>query len=355
MVQAQTGDVILWNRLGSDVEVTNSEMGPNGTIIPGPLPLTYDALQFGNGVRTHGSVSVGFHSRVRFFFDPANKLADKGTMAFWVRPDYGSDYGGIARWIDIPEDKGTPARVDEAAPYIYWRGWERAIAYGICQGNRICQQINVSGPEISFRAGDTLHVAIAWDLNGINGTGDKIRAYFNGKQVAASTSFDWPHGVPLSGPEMGGSDYNQYAAVDNLVIYDFAKTDFSDRFNENPIPSCEGVLPKLSALISSKTGTQDARTWTVTLSNKSYCPALKAQIDGLKLTQTYGVACTPVITSPASFPLELGDIAANGKASGPVTINFSACPNTARFSAKITYSANDGAVKGSKTLNNQYR
>ena len=119
--------------------------------------------------------------------------------------------------------------------------------------------------------------------------------------------------------------------------------------------TCEGVLPELSALISSKTGTQDARKWTVTLSNKSYCPGQNAQIDSLKLTQTYGVACTSVITSPAAFPLALGDIAANGKASGPVTINFSACPSTARFTARITYSANDGAVKGSKTLNNQFR
>ena len=121
------------------------------------------------------------------------------------------------------------------------------------------------------------------------------------------------------------------------------------------VPSCDDTPPKLSTLVSSKSGAQDARRWTITVLNGSYCPAQNVQVDDFKLTQTAGIACTPVITSPTAFPLVLGDIAANGKASGPVTINFSACPSTARFTARITYSANDGAVKGSKTLNNQFR
>jgi N-acetylneuraminic acid mutarotase len=118
---------------------------------------------------------------------------------------------------------------------------------------------------------------------------------------------------------------------------------------------CSQVPAVLSALISGKSGTQDARKWTITVSNSSYCPGQNAQVDGLKLTQTYGIACTPVITSPTAFPLQLGDIAAQGKASGDVTINFSGCASTARFTAKISYSANDGAVKSTKTLNNQFR
>ena len=119
---------------------------------------------------------------------------------------------------------------------------------------------------------------------------------------------------------------------------------------------CTEALAKLAALVTGKAGSQDARQWTIDLSNLSSCRAAdRAQIDAFKLNQTYGTACTPVIFSPTTFPLALGDIAANGKASGPVTINFSACPSTARFTARITYSANDGAVKGSKTLNNQFR
>lgn len=120
-----------------------------------------------------------------------------------------------------------------------------------------------------------------------------------------------------------------------------------------PPQDCSLTPPVLSALISSKTGIQSARQWTITLT--STCFADNAQIDGLALTQTFGAACTPAITNPTTFPLKVGDIEAHGETSGVVTINFSGCANNARFSAKVTFSANNGAAHGSKTLNNQYR
>ena len=346
VVQAQSGGVVLWNKLGSQAEVTNSEIGPNGVITPGRIPMAYLPVQFDSGLHTYGNYG-GPQEAVRFLFDSQNALGDRGTVAFWVRADHGSDASGLYRWSNYYEQ---PSGLYIGAG-INW--YFSHIRYELC-GTGGCVLLDAPNSATRFATGEVVHVAIAWDLRGIEGTRDTVRGYFNGEHVV-SASGKWIAGLPLSGFVAGNSDGIQGATIDNLVIYDFAKTDFSDRFNENPLPSCDGVLPKLTALISNKTGTQDARTWTVTLSNKSYCPGQGAQINGLKLTQTYGVACTPVITSPASFPLELGDIAANGKVNGPVTINFSACPSNARFSAKITYSANDGAVKGSKTLNNQYR
>jgi hypothetical protein len=118
--------------------------------------------------------------------------------------------------------------------------------------------------------------------------------------------------------------------------------------------SCEGVPPKLAALITGKTGTRASRTWTIALSNVGECPASAAQIDGVVLTQTYGSSCTPRIKVPASFPLGVGDIPAGGRVLGGVTFDFTGCPTAARFTAKIGFSANGGAV-GSKTLYNQYR
>lgn len=120
---------------------------------------------------------------------------------------------------------------------------------------------------------------------------------------------------------------------------------------------CEGALPKLSALISGKTGSQNARTWNLSLTNKNSCATVaeNAQIDGLVLSQTAGSACTPVITSPLSFPLGVGNIQANSQASGTATIDFTGCPNNARFIATIPFSSNNGGVVGSKTLNNQFR
>jgi hypothetical protein len=118
---------------------------------------------------------------------------------------------------------------------------------------------------------------------------------------------------------------------------------------------CEGVPPNLSALISSKSGTQNARSWNLSLSNKGSCPAENAQIDELILSQTVGTTCTPVITSPLSFPLGIGNIPAGSQASGTATIDFTGCTNNARFKATIPFSSNNGEASGTKTLNNQLR
>jgi hypothetical protein len=93
-------NVFFWNKLGSNYEVTHSETGPNGEITQGNPPITYSPLQFGNGIHTYGNSSSG--AWVKFLFDKPNSLGDKGALAFWVRPDHGSDDGGIRRWLNGP-------------------------------------------------------------------------------------------------------------------------------------------------------------------------------------------------------------------------------------------------------------
>jgi hypothetical protein len=78
-------------------------------------------------------------------------------------------------------------------------------------------------------------------------------------------------------------------------------------------------------------------------------------LNSFSLTQTFGAACTPIITSPASFPAAMGNIAPAGNASIPVTIDFTGCAATARFRLVTSESANSGTVSGSFTLNNQYQ
>jgi Concanavalin A-like lectin/glucanases superfamily len=118
---------------------------------------------------------------------------------------------------------------------------------------------------------------------------------------------------------------------------------------------CEGALPNLSALISSKSGTHNARSWNLSLANKGGCPAENAQIDSLLLTKTFGIKCTHVITSPLLFPLGIGNIPVGSQASGTATIDFTGCANNARFKAIIPFSSNNSAVTGLKTFNNQFR
>ena len=109
----------------------------------------------------------------------------------------------------------------------------------------------------------------------------------------------------------------------------------------------------LSGLITAKSGTQSARTWTITLSNTGPGAANAAQISGLTLTQTFGAVCSPVIGT--AFPLAVGNIGPGSSGSGAVAINFTGCPNNARFTVSFPFSANAGTVTGSRTLYNQFQ
>jgi len=101
-----------------------------------------------------------------------------------------------------------------------------------------------------------------------------------------------------------------------------------------------------------KSGPQNARTWTMSLLDNGPGGAFGTTIPSLTLTQTFGVACTPVIG--AVFPLVVGDLAAAQTGTANVTIDFTGCAASARFIAKFTYSANGGTVSGYVVRYNQY-
>jgi hypothetical protein len=107
--------------------------------------------------------------------------------------------------------------------------------------------------------------------------------------------------------------------------------------------------------ITSKAGPSNARVWTVTFTNNGPGAAMGVQINSVNLTQTFGAACTPVVTTPAAFPLSVGSIAPAGSDPAAITINFTGCPANARFTANISFSANSGAVTGTVIRYNQYQ
>ncbi|HTR35413.1 MAG TPA: kelch repeat-containing protein [Bryobacteraceae bacterium] len=102
----------------------------------------------------------------------------------------------------------------------------------------------------------------------------------------------------------------------------------------------------LTGSIVSKTGPSNARVWTIDVSAPGSA-ASAAQIEGFTLTQTKGAACAPTIVSPASFPIALGDIPANGKAQTQITTDFSSCGAHAKFSVQIPLAADQGIWTGS--------
>ncbi len=103
--------------------------------------------------------------------------------------------------------------------------------------------------------GTWVHLAFVWDTKGIEGSTDRLRIYRDGQLVANnSDAFNGVFSNNNAVKILGHHAYSRFgkptAYLDNIVIYDYAKTDFSDRFDENPIPTspfCEG---KVSAKVT---------------------------------------------------------------------------------------------------------
>jgi hypothetical protein len=109
----------------------------------------------------------------------------------------------------------------------------------------------------------------------------------------------------------------------------------------------------LWGVIASKSGSQNARVWTVLVGNSGTGLAASAQISRIVFTQTFGASCTPEATT--TFPVALGSIAAGSSADGAVTIDFTGCPNDARFTVRVGLSANSGAVVTTILRNDEER
>jgi endo-1,4-beta-xylanase len=105
----------------------------------------------------------------------------------------------------------------------------------------------------------------------------------------------------------------------------------------------------LNFQITGKSGPLNARVWTITAKNPGPDTAYTVQINSFALQQLpdflgHGAApCTPAVTSPATFPILLGDIAAGQSASANITLNFSGCRSRAPFIVKMPWSQANGA------------
>jgi endo-1,4-beta-xylanase len=125
-----------------------------------------------------------------------------------------------------------------------------------------------------------------------------------------------------------------------LDSFPIARTDYPLPFDVNlqAKPAYWGIVDPaqlpgygLSFAITNQTGEKDARVWTITATNGDVGPAYDTQITGFQLLQIAGPSCSPVVTPPSAYPVQLGDIAVSSSASAAFTINFSGCGPFARF------------------------
>jgi hypothetical protein len=84
--------------------------------------------------------------------------------------------------------------------------------------------------------GVPVHIAFCWDENGIDGGSDTSRAYVDGEVQQSSTTAYTSQNWNNSSEDRFGIDAGASAPLngtgDNLKFWNFAKTDYSDRFIE---------------------------------------------------------------------------------------------------------------------------
>jgi len=121
----------------------------------------------------------------------------------------------------------------------------------------------------------------------------------------------------------------------------------------------------IGATTTGKSGPVNARQWSFTISNSGPDAANAAEIASFTMTQSGGPACSspPVVGTVSvnggeaqALPnVPLGDMAPSSTIPVVVTIDFSTCPASARFTETMGLSANAGATTASVPRYNQFR
>jgi hypothetical protein len=242
--------LVLWNKLGSDDEVQNSEVCPGFGISP---VVDYVDGYCGSALATTNECAYLSMSPDDFF--PADKT--QGTVEAWIQKR-------MLKFIPYQDPLvGIFGHHPYGFNYCGGGGYESIAAFwsdGFTGGGGIHFQFRDSNStwhvtnDLAWDdvpVGQWVHVAFVWDLDGIGGTSDKLRIYRDGVVVAANAD-DIP--IPGVWPDtdavriLGHHAYYRFgqptAYLDNIMVWDYAITDFSHR-------SCE---PKIEVSIDIKPG-----------------------------------------------------------------------------------------------------
>lgn len=259
--------LVLWNKMGSVDEVENSETGPAGTIL-GDVNFDND-VRFGKGLTPNtgnANSGVDFPTTV---VDP-----DRGSVEMWTI-------------FYTPPASGTHG----VYGFVNVNHWSHNVmSFTWHNSGSILDMTltfngtgrNVSLGSFSPPLNTPVHIACVWDRGGIEGSGDYMRLYVNGKVVAVnSTDNDWgadnsTGDFRVAAPWDASFATDRYS-VDNLKIWNFAKTDFGDRDSEAEEVFVEQTLTEpvkdLSANGINSYG-------TVSSNNAGYGAALYMTADG---------------------------------------------------------------------------
>jgi len=210
-------ELILHNTLSSDAAISKSVKGANGSKTGG----SFAPCRFGDGFEVDANSE---------YVDFTGTILDvtKGTAEFWYRPSF--DY-------TTTNTCALVSRRTSSSYYmhlIWYKGGGDAEGYFrfVIIGGTGSSYVDLIVP---FDANDVLHVAYVWDATGIGGSADKTRVYVHNLtkgKIYQGAGDNVAHSSTLTDIRVGNRSNNDNAAdgiIENIKIYDFAKTDFDDR------------------------------------------------------------------------------------------------------------------------------
>jgi hypothetical protein len=227
-VVATTGGngLVLWNKLGGDMEISNSAYGPNlqkysdlggGSSIDIAANTTYGPGVFG-GALTIGPGNYFSESRVHnIVFNNLTQYlnTDRGSIDVWFKQmSSPTPYqNGAIRLFDGAFGLNSGISLDSLPS-------PDNLRFGLSFGGTM----TIVNCNISALNGSWINVAGVWDRAGIDGTADKLRLYVNGQVVGASTNATWGNTVGAMADIGGGQDWDCAGQFyeDNLKVYNRA-------------------------------------------------------------------------------------------------------------------------------------
>ncbi len=228
------------------------------------------AGRFGNGVTfNYSGNSNGWCSQDAINYPIGGQMSPaEGTIEFWYKPHF--DHTDTSAVIQVLS--GYKSNLDyplqtyyerqrHSQSYLWfayhgWSGrhyWTFSVNERDASGNVTHDTFARTPPEsdpnrFTFNAEQWMHVGLVWKSNGVEDYGNKtVMLFIDGVEVASTTQTyptTYPFGEYLVlgsstgqsfDPSLPGNNYSGASGdIDNLKIWDYAKTDFSDRFKEDP-------------------------------------------------------------------------------------------------------------------------
>lgn len=234
VITLKEGNLIFWNKLGSNEEVLNSEVGPDLEFFTEndglhvPANREYVTGKSGNAItiapgdyystqRVHNLVLNNLPSLLNpergaiecFFFQNSSPIAYRHNPHRIFDGPYGflSDMGFVS--VDYNEDGKT-----------------NSLTFYLDLGSPT--PVSVNYMTFGSYNGKWVHIAAAWDRSGIGSSEETMQLFINGTKVASTTEKGWGTVFGQRADIAGGND-NDIARqfyVDEMKIYDFAKTSF---------------------------------------------------------------------------------------------------------------------------------